>query len=80
MRTYGSVLHKKLDVDTKMSNRNFKCLSLLFSLSFGISSTATAQANINPGLNRCAVPHEICLPSDKLNEFGGTFHARTQKI
>ena len=28
----------------------------------------------------CAVPHEICLPSDKLNEFGGTFHARTQKI
>ena len=30
--------------------------------------------------SKCAVPHEICLPSDKLNEFGGTFHARTQKI
>ena len=32
------------------------------------------------GNSECAVPHEICLPSDKLNEFGGTFHARTQKI
>ena len=39
------------------------------------------EAEIDDGDSEdCAVPHEICLPSDKLNEFGGTFHARTQKI
>ena len=40
----------------------------------------TDKENSRAMIVHCAVPHEICLPSDKLNEFGGTFHARTQKI